>query len=89
MMDEISESEEYFKKLYEEIEDYTERELANSVGFIISLRTYDGHSLSGTLNCIKNKAVYLTDIHGNKCYCSMEIISFYTVHPKKAKGKKK
>lgn len=88
-MKEIDESEEYFKNLYGEIENYMEREIANSVGFIVSIRTYDGYSLSGVLNCIKNRAAYLTDINGNKCYCSLELISFFTTHPKKAKGKKK
>lgn len=87
----MDEDEEINDKIYNEIEEYIEREIANNVGFKISLRTYNGDCLTGILNCVKHNAVYVTDNTGNKCYCSIDMISFYTIHKnrKNKNGNKK
>ena len=81
--------EDFENKMYDEIAQFTEREMANHVGFIISLRTYAGDCMSGMINCVKKGGVYITDIQNNKCFCSLEMISFFVVHPKVKKRTKK
>lgn len=65
---------------------WLEREMANYVGFQVSLKTYDQDFINGRICGVRTGGLCLLDDDGNRIFCDLSVIALYCiVNPKTLK----
>ena len=68
--------------------EWLEAEIANNVGWNITIKTYDQDYVGGRIVGVRNGSVFLLDENKNRIYCDLSIIALYCIINPKAKKDK-